>query len=183
MSDRFIVLSGCSGGGKSTLLEALRQRGHAVIEEPGRRIVQQELATGGSALPWQDLTAFAHRAIEMALADRKAMQAHPGLVFFDRSLIDAASALEAHGGEPILASLAAAHRYNRLVFLTPPWPEIYAGDPERRHGFDTAVAEYTRLEKTYPALGYEVVVLPKIPVAVRADFVLARLSETQRAAI
>lgn len=175
MSDRFIVLSGCSGGGKSTLLEELRRRGHAVVEEPGRRIVQQELATGGSALPWLDLAAFAHRAIEMALADRAAMRDQLGLVFFDRSLIDAVSALEASCGEPMLAMLVAEHRYNREVFLTPPWPEIYAGDPERRHGFDAALAEYERLEKAYPQLGYEVVVLPKAPVGERADFVLARL--------
>jgi predicted ATPase len=175
MSDRFIVLSGCSGGGKSTLLEELRQRGHAVVEEPGRRIVQEELAAGGDALPWRGLAAFARRAIAMALADRERMHDHDGLVFFDRGLIDAASALEATCGEPVMAALATQHRYNSKVFLTPPWPEIYAEDPERRHGFDAALCEYARLEKTYPALGYETVVLPKTPVDARADFLLARL--------
>lgn len=175
MSDRFIILSGCSGGGKSTLLEELRQRGHAVVEEPGRRIVQEELATGGGALPWLDLAAFARRAVEMALADRDAMRSQPGPVFFDRGLIDAASALEAAGEPALLKALATGHRYNGKVFLTPPWPEIYAGDPERRHGFDAALAEYERLEKTYPTLGYEAIVLPKVPVGERADFVLARL--------
>jgi predicted ATPase len=39
--DRFVVISGCSGGGKSTLLAELARRGHAVVEEPGRRIVQR----------------------------------------------------------------------------------------------------------------------------------------------
>ncbi|HSX74050.1 MAG TPA: AAA family ATPase [Shinella sp.] len=175
MSDRFILISGCSGGGKSTLLEALRRRGHAVVEEPGRRIVRAELASGGTALPWLDLAAFARRAIAMALADRAAMQHHPGPVFFDRGLIDAAVALDAEGGEPVLPALAASHRYNRQVFLTPPWPEIRAEDPERRHDHAAALAEYERLEKAYPALGYEVVVLPRMPVAARADFVLGRL--------
>ncbi|MDP9590316.1 UNVERIFIED_ORG: putative ATPase [Shinella zoogloeoides] len=175
MSDRFIVLSGCSGGGKSTLLDELRRRGHATVEEPGRRIVQAELAAGGSALPWRDMAAFAHRAIDLALADRARMQDHPGLVFFDRGLIDAACALEAHGGERVLEGLAAAHRYHRKVFLTPPWPEIYAGDAERRHGFDAALEEYEQLEQAYPRLGYETVVLPKVSVEARADFVLARL--------
>ncbi len=175
MTDRFIVLSGCSGGGKSTLLEELRRRGHATVEEPGRRIVQEELASGGTALPWLDLAAFARRAIAMALADREAMRDQTGLVFFDRGWIDAASALEAQTGEPVVARLAAQHRYNQRVFLTPPWPEIYVGDPERRHGFEAALAEYERLERIYPALGYEMVILPKVPVAERANFVLARL--------
>jgi predicted ATPase len=30
----FVVISGCSGGGKSTLLSELQRRGHAVVEEP-----------------------------------------------------------------------------------------------------------------------------------------------------
>ncbi|MXN44661.1 AAA family ATPase [Shinella kummerowiae] len=175
MSDRFIVLSGCSGGGKSTLLEELRRRGHAVVEEPGRRIVQKELASGGQALPWLDMTAFARRAMAMALTDREAMRDHPGLVFFDRGFVDAASALEISGGEPVQDDLAAVHRYNRRVFLTPPWPDIHTGDAERRHGFDAALEEYERLEKTYPALGYEVIVLPKVSVVERADFVLDHL--------
>lgn len=175
MSDRFIVLSGCSGGGKSTLLEELRRRGHRTVEEPGRRIVQEELASGGTALPWLDLAAFARRAMAMALADRDAIRGEHGFVFFDRGLIDAASALEAHCGERVIAALAAEHRYNRTVFLTPPWPEIYVGDTERRHGLDAALAEYDRLESVYPALGYETVILPKVAVAERADFVLARL--------
>lgn len=176
MSDHFFVLSGCSGGGKSSLLDELRRRGHAVVEEPGRRIVQQELANGGSALPWLDLGAFARRAIALALADREAMRDHPGPVFFDRSLIDAACALEADNGEPALADLAAQHRYNRLVFLAPPWPDIYKSDPERRHGFDAALAEYDRLLEAYPAAGYDVVVLPKTTVGERADFVIDRVS-------
>jgi predicted ATPase len=50
--NRFILLSGCSGGGKSTLLAELAQRGFATIEEPGRRVVREELASGGDALPW-----------------------------------------------------------------------------------------------------------------------------------
>lgn len=175
MSDRFIVLSGCSGGGKSSLLDELRRRGHATIEEPGRRIVQQELATGGSALPWVDPAAFARRAVEMALADRRAAATHGGFVFFDRGLVDAASALEVAGGEPVLPKLAADHRYNRHVFLTPPWPEIYLQDAERRHGLGGAIAEYERLSRLYPTLGYETVILPKVSVSARADFVLSRL--------
>jgi len=173
--DRFVILSGCSGGGKSTLLEALKWRGHQVVEEPGRRIVTQELESDGSALPWVDAPAFARRAIAMSLVDREEAATTPDTVFFDRGLIDAAAALEYLTGEPVLASLGQLHRYNRHVFLTPPWPEIYAGDRERRHDFSAALAEYERLSAAYPALGYEVHLLPKIGVEERADFVLSVL--------
>jgi len=176
MSELFVLISGCSGGGKSTLLAELAARGHPVVEEPGRRIVKQELETGGQALPWVDPAAFAHRAIAMALADREAAPTHRGWVFFDRGLIDAASALEDLTGEPTLGALGALHRYHRRVFLAPPWPEIHRMDAERRHGFEASLPEYHRLEKALPALGYEVIPLPKVPVSARADFVLATLS-------
>ena len=176
MTDRFVLLSGCSGGGKSTLLAELRRRGHHTVDEPGRRIVIEEQATGGKALPWVDPAAFARRAIEMALADRASARTLAGWVFFDRGLIDAASALEVVTGEPALAALGAAHRYHRRVFMAPPWPEIYGNDAERRHGFEAGLAEYQRLENAFPALGYAVITLPKASVSVRADFVLTTLS-------
>ena len=172
---RFVVISGCSSGGKSTLIAELRKRGYAVVDEPGRRIVKEELARGGSALPWIDRVAFARRAIAIALADRAAAAALDGWVFFDRGLIDAAAALEHMTGEPVLAALGQANRYHRRVFLAPPWPEIYETDPERRHGLDVALTEYSRLLEIYPSLGYEVLILPKVGVSERADFVLNTL--------
>ncbi|MGV6873790.1 AAA family ATPase [Pseudochelatococcus sp. B33] len=175
--NRFVVISGCSGGGKSTLLEELGARGFAVVQEPGRRIVRQELETGGPALPWIDVIAFARRAIEMALADRVAAGRRAGWIFFDRGLVDAAAALQHLTGEPALAELARVHRYHARVFLTPPWPEIYANDPERRHGFDDAVAEHERLAAVYPMLGYETVMLPKTDVSARADLMLSLLPD------
>jgi predicted ATPase len=90
---------------------------------------------------------------------------------------DAAAGLQHLTGEQLLVELGQSHRYHRRVFLTPPWPEIYVTDLERRHGFDTGLAEYSRLLEAYPALGYEVVVLPKVGVVERADFVLTRLAQ------
>jgi predicted ATPase len=170
-----VLITGCSGGGKSTLLAELAARGCAVVEEPGRRIVRAELAAGGRALPWVDAAAFAERAIHTALADRRAAASRAGWVFFDRGLIDAASALETLTGRPVLRRLGAAHPYHRRVVLAPPWPEIFEGDAERRHGFEDGLAEYRRLEAALAALGYEVLALPRASVAERADFVLAAL--------
>ncbi|WP_050626932.1 AAA family ATPase [Bradyrhizobium viridifuturi] len=175
MNDRFVLISGCSGGGKSTLLAELHARGYPVVEEPGRRIIADELASGGTALPWVDAPAFLRRAIDVALKDMATAKAQAGWVFFDRGLVDAASALEALTGETVLRPICAARRYHRRVFVTPPWPEIYVTDTERRHGFEAAAAEYHRLVQTFPMLGYDVIDLPKISPSERADFVLTTL--------
>jgi predicted ATPase len=65
--------------------------------------------------------------------------------------------------------------YHRIVFLTPPWPEIYVQDAERRHDLDAATAEYARLLEAYPALRYDVRIIPRASIVERADFVLNTL--------
>ena len=157
------------------LIAELARRGFATVAEPGRRIVAEELAGDGAALPWVDPAAFARRALAMALADRAAAAPLPGPVFFDRGLIDAAAALEHATGEPWIARMGREHPGNRNVFLAPPWPEIHVADHARRHGFDEAVAEYARLERAYAGLGCTLHILPKLEVASRADLVLAVL--------
>jgi predicted ATPase len=173
--DRFVIISGCSGGGKSSLLAELGWRGHAVVEEPGRRIVREELAGAGVALPWRDAEAFLRRAVSMALADLASMRGSTGWVFLDRGLIDAAVGLRHVTGESVLDAVAERYRFHRRVFLAPPWPEIYVADGERRHDVEFAIAECGRLAEAYSLLGYEVIILPKIAVGERADFVIATL--------
>ncbi|GHS84181.1 ATPase [Pseudomonas sp. PAGU 2196] len=175
--NRFIIISGCSGGGKSTLLAELRQRGYAVVEEPGRRIVQEQACVGGQALPWLDMTAFLRRAVAVAVNDYvSSPKSGSQWVFFDRGLIDAAAALQELTGEPVLDALGHQYRYHEHVFLAPPWPDIYVQDTERRHDMTAALVEFERLQCTYPALGYAVSLLPKVSVAQRADFVLKTLA-------
>ena len=168
------MISGCSGGGKSTLLSELRQRGYAGVDEPGRRIIAHERAGSGAALPWVNAEAFAKRAIEMALNDRAEAATLAGWVFFDRGLIDAATALEHASGQSILPSIA-GERYNRTVFIAPPWSQIYVTDGDRQHDFGEAEAEYGRLLGAFTRLGYEACELPKMSVVARADFILSRL--------
>lgn len=180
--DRFVVISGCSGGGKSTLLAELARRGFGTVPEPGRRIVAEELRGAGRALPWIDMAAFARRAVAAALADRIAAESLAGPIFFDRGLVDAAVALEHATGEAAILPLGAVHRYNANLFLAPPWPEIHVRDAERRLDFAEALAEYARLEQAYRALGYTVHLLPKAGVEARADFVMATLDATPPAA-
>jgi predicted ATPase len=170
---RRILITGCSGGGKSTLLAALAKAGQATVAEPGRRIVQEETSCGGNALPWADPLAFCYRALAVARADLERARGDP--VFFDRGLIDAAVALHHLQGTAVTTTLGGPTPYSDPVFLAPPWPEIYATDPDRRHALDAAVEEYHRLDHAVRALGHRVLILPRVPVAERLDFVLTAL--------
>ncbi|WP_354678541.1 AAA family ATPase [Cupriavidus plantarum] len=174
--NRRVVLSGCSGGGKSTLLRELRRRGYPIVEEPGRRIVVEQMRINGAALPWVDMVAFLHRVSTLARDDLRSANMSKQWLFLDRGLVDAASALQHFTGVPVLDALAdEVQHYHPLVFLVPPWPEIYARDQERRHGLTEATAEYLRLLDSYAALKYRICLVPKATVSERADFVLETL--------
>jgi predicted ATPase len=175
--DRFVVISGCSGGGKSSVLAELAARGFRTFAEPGRQIVKEQTAIGGDALPYVDDRAFGelcisrtmNRMIEAADADDH--------VFFDRSLIDPIAYFD-HASLDVPAHWTRAaelFRFNAKVFLVPPWPEIFANDSERRHSFEDALAQYKTLPKIYERFGYAPVIVPKAPVAARADFILCAL--------
>ena len=179
MSRRFVILSGCSGGGKSTLLSVLAQRGHAVVAEPGRRILAEERAGAGAALPWVDMQAIAHRAVALSRADLAAAPPDARWVFFDRGLIDAAVALAQSGGPPVAETIGPI-RFHPTVYLAPPWPDIYRTDTDRRHSFADAVAEYDRLLAAYRTLGYRLSILPRVSPEARADHLLACLAADSR---
>lgn len=175
LSKRYVLITGCSSGGKSTLLNALNHKGFATIAEPGRRIVEEEIAGAGKVLPWIDMKAFANRAIEMARADLASVENAGGVVFFDRGLVDAAVALHFADGEAYRKTLGDKLHYWPTVFLAPPWPEIYIQDKERRHGFDNASEEFYRLEAALSDLGNYVCILPKVSVKDRVEFILGKI--------
>lgn len=63
-------------------------------------------------------------------------------------------------------------RYNRTVFVAPPWREIFQQDRERKQKFDEAVRTFEVMVETYTALGYKLVELPRVSVEGRVSFVL-----------
>ena len=166
------LITGCSGGGKSTLLAELANRGLAIVPEAGRRVVAAEQAAGGTALPWTDLYAFLHKVEILAKQDLLAAAELDGPAFFDRGLVDTFCGFE-RLDEGDAQQLHGQHLlYDQCVFVAPPWPEIYETDEVRQHGFDEARTEYEHILTTLPKLGYQPVHLPLVSVEERADFVI-----------
>lgn len=177
MPKKLVLITGCSGGGKTTLLNMLRDQGFHTISEPGRRIVVEEQCNSGEALPWINLKAFSHRAVQMATHDLASVQNCNDLVFFDRGLIDAALALQYSGGKSYRETLGNQNHYFNKVFLAPPWPDIFKQDDERKHGFKSAVEEFDRIHAALRDLNYDVYFLPKTSITDRIEFILAKLGK------
>ncbi|MBB3264834.1 putative ATPase [Azospirillum sp. OGB3] len=175
---RFVVVTGGPGSGKSTLIDALAREGYAHSVEAGRAIIQDQTAIGGPARPWIDPPAFAELMLCWELRSLRLAREHAGTVFFDRGIPDVIGYLRLMK-RPVPAHLETAarrFRYHWTVFIAPPWPEIFTQDAERRQSLSEAVATHDAMAETYRRLGYELVELPKAPVAERVRFVLERLA-------
>jgi len=169
----FYVISGCSGGGKSTLLFELEKRGYKVFPEPGRQIVKEQQSVGGDGLPWKNVTKFAELCVSRAMYFYNSAILLDKPVFFDRSMLDNISGIE-RLGLPMPVYFAAAlvqYPYAHRVFMVPPWPEIFAQDAERQHLYAEAEQEFYALQQAYELNNYEVVLIPKLPVNERVDFI------------
>lgn len=175
--DYYVVISGCSGGGKSSLLRELSERGYRVFAEPGRQIVKEQNFIGGDGIPSKNAYKFVELCVSRAMHNMILAAATTAHVFFDRSIIDNVSGLQQFpGGAPAdMLKAMETFRYARKVFMMPPWPELFRNDAERTHSYEVAVAEYATLLPAYERLGHEIIVLPKISVKERVDFILSEL--------
>jgi len=179
MSDceRFHVITGGPGSGKTSLIDALARAGYARTVEAGRAIIQDQLAIDGPALPWRDPIAFAELMLSWELRSYRMAEAMSGPVFFDRGVTELVGYLTLVG-RPVPAHIARAterFRYNRCVFVAPPWPAIYTNDAERKQTPEEAVRTYEAVVAAYTACGYELVSLPLVSVEERVRFVLENI--------
>jgi len=172
--ERFYIVTGGPGSGKTSLLEALRSRGYSCSVEAGRGIIQDQVSIAGQALPWADRSLFAELMLSWEMRNYRIAQETTGPIFFDRGVPDVLGYLRLIGipAPQHIQNAAQKFRYNSSVFIAPPWPEIFSQDRERKQDFDEAVRTYDSIAATFQALDYKLVEIPRAPVEHRASFVL-----------
>jgi predicted ATPase len=173
-TDRFFIITGGPGSGKSSLIEALQERGYSGTIGAGRGVIQDQVATGGSALPWGYRLLFAEMMLSWEVRSYHMARLASGTVFFDRGVPDVLGYLKLCDltAPPHMLKAAEDFRYNRRVFIAPPWQDIFRQDRERKQDFDEAVRTCEALVETYAALNYTLVELPRVSIEERLRFIL-----------
>ena len=163
------VVTGAPSSGKTAVICELERRGHRVVHEAARAFIDSELRKGRRL---KDIRADA-AAFEAEIFRRKmSLESRlPGNepIFFDRGLPDSIAYYRLAGLD-VDAVITACHHYRyRNVFLF----DRLGVRPDRvrvENDSEAAVLD-TLLKASYEQLGYPVVRVPLLPVAVRADFV------------
>ena len=167
--NRYIITGG-PGSGKSTLLNALIKKGYHGFEEISRLIIREQHQIGGNKVPWENLSEFAELCYKRMSEQLTECQPNE-LCFFDRGLPDIIAYVRRGGLTVPEKYFDKCKDYNRIVFLAPPWQEIFINDDERPESFADAREIYIFLKETYSKLNFDVIELPKEPVEQRVAFI------------
>ena len=176
-TEHMIVVTGGPGSGKSSLIDAMAQRGFRTMPEAGRAIIRDQIRIGGKALPWADRALFAELMLGWELRSYQEALASDALVLMDRGMPDVVGYLTLCG-LPVPAhfeTAAKTYPYNKRVFLAPYWDANFTQDTERKQDRQEAEATGMVMAETYGRLGYQIVELPLVGIEQRADFVAENL--------
>jgi len=170
--NNFYVITGGPGAGKTSLLEHLASRGYNYIPETARQIIKDRISK--SLTPRPDPKTFAQQIFDQDWKNFISNSNSSSILFFDRSFIDSACMLFDANVDNYdkIKNTYLANRYNNIVFITPPWKEIYRNDEERDQSFEQSIEVYKRLYKWYSQHGYDIVLLAKDTIENRVRFIL-----------
>ncbi|SIM73174.1 AAA family ATPase [Micromonospora cremea] len=176
---RRYVLTGAPGAGKTTLIQALRRRGHLVVPEAATDVIAARQAQG-CAEPWRE-PEFVDAVARLQRRRRIAADAEGDLQIHDRSPL-CTLALARHLGRPVGPDLAAEldrivrqEVYQRLVFLIGPLGFV-TRTAARRIDYAESLTFARVHEQVYAAYGHRLLDVPAGPVHERVALIEKHLS-------
>jgi len=148
----------------------LQARGFYCVPDVAREIIRDRLDSGLSPRPEPDV--FANSIFEKDVANYKAAPSN-SVCFFDRGVVDSLGMMHSCGllsNDEIDMNLC-RYPYNPVVFVFPPWKEIYRTDSERDQSWEESVSVFESVISWYSRCKYEIRLVPIGPLQERAEFV------------
>lgn len=179
MSKEIVVLIGGPSSGKTTLIEALKAKGHTCYPEVSREVIKEAQEQGIEQLFLENPLLFSELLLEGRKKQFSAAQNETNsLVFLDRGIPDVLAYMHYIGDSyPAFFDQACKEHKYTSIFVLPPWQDIYVSDAERYENYEQAVLIHKHLLETYEKYGYSIVEVPRDTVENRVDFVLNHLSQ------
>jgi len=180
LKTRKIVITGGPSTGKSTVIEELKRRSFICYDEVSRDIIKEAQESGIEQLFLKDPYLFSQKLLEGRVKQfNKADDVTDELIFFDRGIPDVNAYMRFIKQDipEEFEKITRAHMYDNLVFIMPPWEDIYVTDAERYESFNQAQLIHNKLVNYYKELGYYLVFVPFGPVEKRVDYILNRIEK------
>jgi len=175
LCNKFFVITGGPGSGKTALINELKKRGYGYVEEVARQVIQEQISAGGDALPWKNIKHYKELLLLRSIETYKqALENTQEVTFFDRDILDliAYDRLTKTESSADLQNAVHSLQYNKKVFIAPPWKEIYCIDTERKQTYEESIEVYNNIVEVYLEYGRELIELPKTNVENRVELII-----------
>ena len=168
-----IVISGGPGGGKTTIINALKELGYFCYDEISRDLIEKGKKNHGHNLFVKNPMKFSNILWEKREEQYKdsMTQKKYTKVFFDRSLLDITSYLEFIGKRNINLEKQLKYFKYDLVFLVKPNKNIYKKDFSRYEDFNESIKIHNILKKNYQN-NFKTVNVPFKKLSERLNFII-----------
>lgn len=172
------VITGAPGTGKTSIINHLKTKGYNCIDEISRKIISKQIAIDGEILPWKNMSAFSEKVFK--LRESQLINSKNTLIFFDRGIVDIDAYMKLDNLEipKHIEESIKINRYNKEVFYTPIWEEIYINDEERKESIDHAKLIENEILSSYTFYDYQLIKVPKGSVEERANFILSCIKKS-----
>ena len=171
------LLIGGPSTGKSTVLEALSDRGYWCFPEISREVTQEARQLGIEHLFLDEPLKFSEMLLKGRIKqfeEAETLNTHE--VFIDRGIPDVTAYMDHFNEKYPLDFINANKKYHYdNVFLFPIWNDIYTQDDERFEDLELAQNLQHSLITTYENLGYDLIEIPKSRINERIEFILNKI--------
>lgn len=181
MNTKKIVITGGPSTGKTAVVEKLETLGYTCLHEVIRTMTLEKKAEEDTVtfksnpiVSVSDPVAFNTRILKARVAQyHTSNEIDQGVIFFDRGIPDVLAYMDCFGQhyKEGFTKACLDHPYD-LVFLMPPWKEIYISDNGRFESYEESLLVHKCLQNTYEQFGYNIITIPKETVIKRVDFIL-----------
>jgi len=182
-SPNLVALVGGPGCGKTTLLQALAQKGFKTLPESSTMVIQEERALGNIE-PWKKRELFQKKIFNRQLDLLVGVKNFDGFVFSDRGIPDGIAYFYFDALAPFNELLVESQsiRYD-LVFILDFLDNYNLDNTVRHEAQDEAFKIHALIKKVYEDLGYTLIVVPAMSVEERVAFVLDALTSGPKRSI
>ncbi len=174
INNNWYVITGAPSSGKTTIIKMLEKKGYDVVYEAARIYIDEEMAKGKTIeqIRANELL-FQEKILKFKIDCEKKLPKEK-IIFFDRGIPDSDAYYRVHGAEnDIFLKESMSKCSYKKVFLF----ELigYKKDYARIESKEEQLQIQKLLRESYEKLNIPLVVVPKMPIRERLDFVLNNL--------